>query len=104
VPTTATAPATQPTLTTISNASLLRATPAVSATATPSIVVSEVFLANAANKGCFPFEGRRDDLMCRNQAGYDECVQAVNRKLLTQCRNAVNGEIFPTQLRLQKYP
>ncbi len=104
VPRTATAPATSPTLTTISNASLLRATPAVSATATPSIVVSDVFLANAAQKGCHPFLGRRDELKCDNQAGFDECVQAVNRNMLKQCYNAVNGDIFPTQLRLQKYP
>lgn len=104
VPRTATAPATPPALTTISNASLLRATPAVSATATPSIVVSDVFLANAAQKGCHPFLGRRDELKCDNQAGFDECVQAVNRNMLKQCYNAVNGDIFPTQLRLQKYP
>ncbi len=89
---------------TISNGSLLRATPATSATATPSIVVSDVFLANAAQKGCRPYLGRRDELLCENQAGFNECVQAVNRNMLKQCRNAENGEIFPTQLRLQKYP
>jgi hypothetical protein len=72
------------------------------ATATPSIVVSDVFLRNAAQKGCLPFNGQRDVLQCDNQGGYDECVQAVNRHWLRQCRNAVNGEIFPTQLRLQK--
>jgi hypothetical protein len=72
------------------------------ATATPSIVVSDVFLRNAAQKGCLPFNGQRDVLQCDNQAGYDECVQAVNRQWLRQCRNAVNGETFPAQSRLQK--
>ncbi len=88
----------------ITNGSLLRATPATSATATPSIVVSDVFLANAAQKGCRPYLGRRDELLCENQAGFNECVQVVNRNMLKQCRNAENGEIFPIQLRLQKYP
>ena len=89
---------------TINNATLLRAAPAVSETATPSIVVSDVFLRNAAQKGCLPFNGQRDVLQCDNQGGYDECVQAVNRQWLTQCRNAVNGDIFPTLLRLQRNP
>lgn len=79
----------------IANGSLLRATQATSATEKPAIAVSDVFLANAANKGCRPFLGRRDELQCDNQAGYDECVQAVNRNMLRQCRNAVNGEVFP---------
>jgi hypothetical protein len=92
----------------LGNASVIKTPPAKVTTRTApakaSIAVSDALLANAANKGCVPFEGRRDDLMCRNQAGYDECVQAVNRKLISQCRNAINGEIFPTQSRLQKYP
>ncbi len=97
-PTTTTAPAV------IANPSLMRAAPARSASAIPAIVVSDVFLANAAQKGCRPFQGHRDELLCDNQAGYNECVQAVNRNMLKQCRNAENGEIFPTQLRIQKYP
>ena len=95
---TATAP------TTLTNGSLLRATPATSATQRPAIVVSDTFLANAANKGCRPFLGRRDDLLCDNQAGFDECVQAVNRNMLKQCRNAVDNETYPSQLRLQRNP
>nr|MBP7370563.1 hypothetical protein [Arenimonas sp.] len=59
----------------------------------PAIVVSDTFLANAALKGCRPFRGQRDSLQCDNQAGFDECVQAVNRNMLKQCRNAVNGEV-----------
>jgi hypothetical protein len=90
--------------TVIANPALTRTRPAISATATPAIAVSDVFLRNAAQKGCLPFNGQRDVLQCDNQGGYDECVQAVNRHWLRQCRNAVNGEIFPTQLRLQKYP
>ncbi len=75
--------------TTLNNASLLRATQATSATATPAIVVSDTFLANAALKGCRPFLGRRDELKCDNQAGFDECQQAVNRNMLKQCHNAM---------------
>ncbi|MBP6299968.1 MAG: hypothetical protein KA365_06130, partial [Arenimonas sp.] len=78
--------------TVIANGSLLRATQATSATATPSIVVSDTFLANAALKGCRPFLGRRDELKCDNQAGFDECMQAVNRNMLKQCHNAVNDK------------
>ncbi len=59
------------------------------------IVVSDGFLANAAQKGCRPVLGRRDRLQCDNQAGYDECVRAVNKNYLRQCRNALNGEMFP---------
>jgi hypothetical protein len=77
---------------TIRNASLLRTTPTVSATETPAIVVSDTFLANAALKGCRPFLGRRDELKCDNQAGFDECMQAVHRNMLKQCHNAVNDK------------
>jgi hypothetical protein len=87
--------ATEAAPTTINNASLLRATQAASATAAPAIVVSDTFLANAAQKGCRPFLGRRDELLCDNQAGFDECVQAVNRNMLHECRNAMNNEVFP---------
>ena len=76
----------------ISNSTLLRATQATSATETPAIVVSDTFLANAALKGCRPFLGRRDELKCDNQAGFDECMQAVNRNMLKQCHNAVNDK------------
>jgi hypothetical protein len=78
----------------LSNSAVLRAVQA-SAPQREAIAVSDALLNNAAAKGCFPFEGRRDDLMCRNQAGYDECVQAVNRNLIAQCRNANTGEMFP---------
>jgi hypothetical protein len=77
---------------TIRNASLLRTTPTVSATETPAIVVSDTFLANAALKGCLPFLGRRDELKCDNQAGFDECMQAVHRNMLKQCHNAANDK------------
>lgn len=88
----------------IANGSLLRATQAASSTERPSIAVSDAFLANAANKGCHPYQDQRDSLQCDNQAGFDECVQAVNRNMLKQCRNAVDGEIFPAILRLQRNP
>ncbi|HWS39978.1 MAG TPA: hypothetical protein VN247_01655 [Arenimonas sp.] len=94
-----TVPISEPTIATeaaptvINNASLLRTAQIASETATPAIEVSDTFLANAAKKGCRPFLGHRDQLMCDNQAGFDECVQAVNRNMLHECRNAVNGEI-----------
>lgn len=94
---------TQETPTTISNGSLARgARPA--ATDDAPMQVSDGFLANAARKGCRPFLGRRDQLLCDNQAGYEECVQAVNRNLLKQCRNSMNNEIFPAALRVQVKP
>jgi hypothetical protein len=79
---------------TITNGSRMRAIQPIAREETP-LQVSDVFLGNAAQKGCRPFLGRRDQLLCDNQAGYDECVQAVNRNFISQCRNAVNGEIFP---------
>ncbi|HWS40776.1 MAG TPA: hypothetical protein VN247_05745, partial [Arenimonas sp.] len=94
-----TAPISEPTTATeaapsvINNALLLQTAQAASETATPAIEVSDTLLANAAQKGCRPFLGRRDQLMCDNQVGFDECVQAVNRNMLHECRNAVNGEI-----------
>lgn len=99
-PQTAPAAASRTTPATISNTSRLRAAlqTATAAPRTP-IAVSDALLNNAANKGCRPFEGRRDELLCDNQAGYDECVQAVNRQLLSQCRNGVTGEAFPRTLK-----
>lgn len=75
------------------------AAPVKSETQSPALVVSDAFLSNAAQKGCRPFLGHRDDLLCDNQAGYDECVQAVNRNLLKLCRNAINGELYPVPSR-----
>ena len=98
IPTTTTASQSEPAVltevapTVIANGALLRATQATSAKATPSIVVSDTFLANAALKGCRPFLGRRDELLCDNQAGFDECMQAVSRNMLKQCHNAVNDK------------
>jgi hypothetical protein len=83
---------------TITNGSSMRVLQPVAREETP-LQVSDVFLANAAQKGCRPLLGRRDQLLCDNQAGYDECVQAVNRNYVRQCRNAVNGEIFPAASR-----
>jgi hypothetical protein len=83
---------------TITNSSLIRAIQPIAREETP-LQVSDVFLANAAQKGCRPLLGRRDQLLCDNQAGYNECVQAVNRNFIRQCRNAVNGEIFPATAR-----
>jgi hypothetical protein len=90
--------ATEQTPIAISNGSLARSARAAPVEET-AIAVSDVFLANAAQKGCRPLLGRRDQLLCDNQAGYDECVQAVNRNYLRQCRNAVNGETFPAAAR-----
>jgi hypothetical protein len=96
-PDTAPAALTEATPAIIANGPLLRAAPAASETQNAAIAVSDAFLANAAQKGCRPFLGRRDELLCDDRAGYDECVQAVNRRLITQCRNADTGEIYPGQ-------
>ncbi len=71
------------------------AAPAEDASPGATIEVSDGFLANAAAKGCRPFLGRRDELLCDNPAGYDECVQAVGRGLLRQCRSSVDDQVFP---------
>jgi hypothetical protein len=82
----------------ITNGSRMRAIQPIAREETP-LQVSDVFLGNAAQKGCRPLLGRRDQLLCDNQAGYDECVQAVNRNYIRQCSNAVNDEIFPAPAR-----
>ncbi len=101
----ASASQTVPATITNTNTSRLRAT-LQTATAVPRtpIAVSDALLNNAANKGCRPFEGRRDELLCDNQAGYDECMQAVNRQLIWQCRNSNTGEIFPARDNASRKP
>jgi hypothetical protein len=82
----------------------LRLPPRNTTSQTPQIAVSDALLANAAKKGCRPYQARRDDLQCDTQAGYDECVQAVDRKLVSQCRNVRTGESYPAQTRLLRNP
>ena len=98
----ATAPQTEPAATrrtetaTVSNSATLRAVQASTAEREP-MAVSDSLLNNAADKGCLPYQGRRDELQCDNRAGYDECVQAVNRQLIWQCRNSDTGEVYPNR-------
>jgi hypothetical protein len=82
----------------------LRLPPRNTTSQTPQIAVSDTLLANAAKKGCRPYQARRDDLQCDTQAGYDECVQAVDRKLVSQCRNVRTGDSYPAQTRLLRNP
>ncbi|MGH8050841.1 MAG: hypothetical protein ACREPB_09310 [Arenimonas sp.] len=82
----------------ITNGSLARTAQPTNRNETP-MLVSDSFLANAAKKGCRPLLGRRDQLLCDNQAGYEECVQAVNRNFIKQCNNALTGDIFPVAAR-----
>lgn len=81
-----------------------RLPPRITVDVEPQIAVSDALLANAAKKGCRPYQNRRDDLQCDTPAGYDECVQAVDRKLVSQCRNVRTGEMYPAQTRLQRKP
>lgn len=59
------------------------------------ITVSDTFLSNAAKKGCRPWRNNRDQLTCDNPAGYDECVQAVEKRYLRRCRNTATDETYP---------